>query len=571
MNTTEIITDRKFQVMAGMFILFLLGIIFYSTYSGLLLILSLFVFGGMSIIWKAPHLKLAGLTFLVLLAITNIGLNGMKYGIDFQGGTRIPVLLEKPVSSESMNELVQVIKKRASVLGLTETKVQAIGDTQINVEVPSSDEKTIKYIEDTLSHQGVYWGIVDGKIAINGADIYSATITAVPSSQLAQSGADWGVAFSVNRNGAEQFASVAKGKADYPVYMYLDRPTDAVIFISREDLKKSLPDDSSEKEALKALEQALELDLNRSISVLIIDDLGGKIPAPKSNLTKAIITTNTSATFKGALNASGYLIREYSESEISPAFNRTGAGVLTVGKLDAIGLMSAPTLSAGLTTGVPSYGFQVTGSVSPNSPNKAVEASANVKKIESILKGGSLPVQISLGSRTTLPASLGQEFLKLSLIGIAGSLLAISLFIGFRYRNLKAVLPIIAISISELIILLAVLGSFTIDLAAMAGIIAAIGVGVDAQIVITDELLKKDDEETIEEKVEHAFDIIKTNVVVATLSMVPLLFSGLVEIIGFAISTILGSLLGFLLTRPAYSTIVGMIIEKKPEDEGTKL
>jgi preprotein translocase subunit SecD len=93
----------------------------------------------------------------------------------------------------------------------------------------------------------------------------------------------------------------------------------------------------------------------------------------------------------------------------------------------------------------------------------------------------------------------------------------------------------------------------------MAGIIAAIGVGVDAQIVITDEILRKSEEDT-EERIGHAFAIIKTNVIVASLSMLPLLFSGLVEIIGFAISTILGSLLGYLLSRPAYAAMVGRIV-----------
>lgn len=110
-------------------------------------------------------------------------------------------------------------------------------------------------------------------------------------------------------------------------------------------------------------------------------------------------------------------------------------------------------------------------------------------------------------------------------------------------------------------ILLTILGSFTIDLSAMAGIIAAIGVGVDAQIVITDEILKKDDEHhSTAEKVDMAFGIIKTNAIVAICSMIPLLFSGLVEIIGFAISTILGAMLGYLLTRPSYAAIVEKVL-----------
>jgi preprotein translocase subunit SecD len=48
--------------------------------------------------------------------------------------------------------------------------------------------------------------------------------------------------------------------------------------------------------------------------------------------------------------------------------------------------------------------------------------------------------------------------------------------------------------------------------------------------------------------------------------MVPLLFSGLVEVIGFAISTMLGSLLGYMLTRPAYAAIVEKIIGIREEN-----
>jgi preprotein translocase subunit SecD len=554
----NILEDKKFIFMSVLFLLILAGIVFMPLYSGILLILSLIVFGSLCLVWKESHIKLAALVILLLLAISNIAFNDLKYGIDFDGGTRIPVLLERPATGEEMNELVQIIKKRVSILGLTEAKVRAIGDTQINVEVPSSDEQTIKFIEDTLAHQGVYWGVIDGRVAISGEDIYSTTIRPQGAAELGGQ-ADWGVSFSVNQHGATEFADVAKGKADYPVYMFLDRPTNADLFVTREQLTKYMLNDSSEKESLKALGEVLKLDMDRNISIYIIDDL--KIaPYPKNNKTKALISQNAGANIISMLNDSGYNIVFYEDEEITPKYDRTRSGVLIVNKIETIGLLSAPLLSSGLAEGLPNYQFAISGAASGEGAQKAQAALENVKQIESILKGGSLPIQISLGSRTTLPASLGREFLNLSLVGIVGALLAISILIGVRYRNIKATLPIIAISISELIILLSILGSFTIDLAAMAGIIAAIGVGVDAQIVITDEILKRSEEDT-EERIGHAFSIIKTNVIVASLSMIPLLFSGLVEIIGFAISTILGSLLGYLLSRPAYAAIVERIVE----------
>ena len=568
MDLLRILKDRKFILLFAIFITFVVAMYVWGTYSGIFLILALVLFGAFSLMWKEKHLKIAGLVFLVLLALINIGLNGMKFGIDFEGGTRIPIVLERAVDQNTMDELVQTIKKRVNVLGLTEVKVRAVGGSQVNVEIPSGDEDRIKFIEDVLSHQGVYMGIVDGKIGITGENIFSTSIRALQSDQLLRQRADWGISFSIDQEGAEQFADAAYGKADYPVYMYLDRPTDAVLFYTRDQLKPAMLEDSSEKETIKSLEDALKLEDNQTIEVYLLDDIdfSNSSIEPKTENTTAIIHEDTPQEYKNALVSAGFKIDEYPEEEIIPTFIRTGTGVLVVEKLEAVGLLSAPTLSADITQGVPSYYYAITGSVQATERvEKANEAADKTKYMESILKGGSLPVSITLGSRTTLPASLGKEFLNLSLIGIAAALIVISIFIGFRYMRIKAILPIIAISMAELAILLSILGSFTIDLAAMAGIIAAIGVGVDAQIVITDELLKKD-QHTIKEKTDHAFSIIRTNVIVASLSMLPLLFSGLVEIIGFAISTILGSLLGYLLSRPAYAVLVEKILGIEEKD-----
>jgi len=170
-----------------------------------------------------------------------------------------------------------------------------------------------------------------------------------------------------------------------------------------------------------------------------------------------------------------------------------------------------------------------------------------------------------VGSTTTVPAPLGAEFLRYSVVGALAALLAIVLLVSVRYRTPKVIIPIVLISVAELIILVAIVGSFTIDLSAMAGIIAALGTSVDAQIIVTDELLKRgtavSGEGSAKRKLEKAFFIIVTNAIVATVALIPLLFSGLVEIIGFATSTILGVTLGVLITRPAYGAIIEKLFE----------
>jgi preprotein translocase subunit SecD len=553
----EFYKDKRFIFLSLMFAIFAAAIV---AVAGWLLMVALLFFGFVSVMWKEPHIKLGSIVMLVLLALLNIAAHNMNFGIDFVGGTRIPVVLEHAVDQTTMNELVQTIKSRASTLGLKEVKARAIGNSLVNVEIASTDEATIDFIEKTLSQQGVYLGVVDGKIAVSGDHIFRTSIRPLGSSELIRQGADWGVAFSVDREGAEMFAQAAKNKADYPIYMFLDRPDDAVLIYQRDELKKYLYPDSGEKESLRALNQMLSLEGERNISVIIIEDIPANL-TPKTNRTKAILSEDAPQSVKDSLEQKGFTLVELNESKMAVEFSRTRSGVLTVNKLEAAGLLTAPLLGGGITNGVPNYNYIVTGSVNgTDAKAKSKEASERVKSIESILKGGALPVQISLGSRTTLPAALGSEFLKLSLIAIGGSLIFISILIGIRYRNIRATAPIVLISLAELVVLLSILGSFTIDLAAMAGIIAAIGVGVDAQIVITDETLKKD-EHTTHEKVDLAFGIIRTNAIVAIFSMVPLLFSGLVEIIGFAMSTILGALLGYLITRPAYAAILEKVLE----------
>ncbi|MDD5172526.1 MAG: hypothetical protein PHF60_05850, partial [Candidatus ainarchaeum sp.] len=402
---------------------------------------------------------------------------------------------------------------------------------------------------------GVFQGIVDGKVAVSGDHIFRTTIRSLSGSELVQQRAEWGVGFSVDKEGGEQFATAAKGKADYPVYMFIDRPTDAALFYNRTTFKNYILADSGEKESLRSLQDMLSLEGGNDIPVYILEDLPANLTAP-TNKTEAIVSENLSAAAKEDLVQRGYTVVEFPESQMKPEFQRSRTGVLLVNKLEAAGLLTAPLLGGSITSGVPNYAFVVTGGLGDiDSSLKAQAAADKVKEIETILKGGALPVQISLGSRTVLPASLGIEFLKLSIIAVAASLLLISILIGVRYRNVMATLPIVLISLAELTILLSILGSFTIDLAAVAGIIAAIGVGVDAQIVITDELLKRD-EHTVAEKVDLAFGIIRTNAIVAIFSMMPLIFSHFLEIRNFAMSTILGALLGYLLTRPAYAVLV---------------
>ena len=158
----------------------------------------------------------------------------------------------------------------------------------------------------------------------------------------------------------------------------------------------------------------------------------------------------------------------------------------------ATGLLSAPILNPGVTNGNISQGYVISGAA-PSTlplPAKIAYAQNQSKTITSILQGGALPVLVIVGTPTLTPPTIGSKFESVSLIALIIAVFAISAIIVFRYKKLFLIAPILLTTFAELFIILSIIGLIgTIDLAAVAGMIAVIGTGVDAQIIITDELL----------------------------------------------------------------------------------
>ena len=114
-------------------------------------------------------------------------------------------------------------------------------------------------------------------------------------------------------------------------------------------------------------------------------------------------------------------------------------------------------------------------------------------------------------------------------------------------------------SLTEVLIILgfAAMVNWTIDLAAIAGIVAAIGTGIDDQIVVLDESKRKQEKiDSIRIRLKKAFFIIFSSAASTIAAMLPLLFSSFANIKGFAFTTIVGVLVGVFITRPAFAKVV---------------
>ena len=190
------------------------------------------------------------------------------------------------------------------------------------------------------------------------------------------------------------------------------------------------------------------------------------------------------------------------------------------------------------------------------------DALDKMKTMQAILDSGALPTPIKIVSSSTISPTLGKQFLHKSVIAILVAILSVSMIIFLRYKNKALILPIIFTSMSELILIFgfAAMIRWTIDLAAIAGIMAVIGSGIDSQIVLTDESSKKQNL-SLKLKLKNAFFIIMTAAATTIAAMVPLLSIAGGIIRGFAITTIAGVIIGVLITRPFYSKILEYVRE----------
>lgn len=182
-------------------------------------------------------------------------------------------------------------------------------------------------------------------------------------------------------------------------------------------------------------------------------------------------------------------------------------------------------------------------------------------ELQAILQSGAIPTKMNVVKIDAISPTLGKQFYKMAFISIVVAIIGVSILIFLRYRDPRIVLPIMMTSLSELLIILGITTALggTLDLASIAGIIAAIGTGVNDQIIITDESEKKKEEKveiSLRQRLKNAFFIVFTAAFILIAAMVPLMWIGAGVVKGFAFVTIIGVVGGITVTRPAYGKVI---------------
>ena len=515
---------------------------------------------------------LAGSVVLSLLFISNLvplnedkGLgfgNGLDYGLDFAGGIQIQLRLEEPVDSNVMSIEKGILENRLNSMGLKDIPVRPWGDQYILVQVAGASPEETTSIEEILKQQARFEERIDGQLAVTGDEV---TVDLTPRGSTLQrltNGYQWGVSVQHDKEGACRFGAVADGKKGRPVDMFIDRPANSTIVLTESDyMVFSNLTSFSESDTLYFGDTALDVIQKRARIPVVSyggDNLTRLMELKRGGMDSVILAgdENTiSDSYRNLLEENGF------ETERIPQMNLSEEDWI----LELTGMQSSPTLNFN-TRGECVYNAQITGTAAT-----LEAAEAELKQNQVLLTSGNLPVKASIESKSTTPPRLGERFLKYSFLTGVVALLTVAAIILLRYRKAEIVLPLVGVGLSEILIILglAALINWELDLPAVAGIIAAVGTGVDHLIVITDETLqggrqrKKKQIVMVTEQIKRAFFIIFTAASTTIAAMVPIMTIGAGMLRGFAFTTIMGVLVGVLIARPTYAKILEELIRGK--------
>ncbi len=208
---------------------------------------------------------------------------------------------------------------------------------------------------------------------------------------------------------------------------------------------------------------------------------------------------------------------------------------------------------------VPIYAWQA--STGPDEDSKA-----RAEQLQIHLRAGALPVNVEIVGSGQVDAALGNQFKEQAVLAGFLALFGVAFVVFRKYKKRSILLPMVTTSISEVVMILGFAGAigWQLDLASIAGIIAVIGTGIDHLVIITDEVLyegKLPPKKVYLTRITKAFSIIFAAAATTIIAMSPLVFMGFGALKGFAITTIVGVLIGIFIARPVYARVMQEILE----------
>ncbi|MFA4701808.1 preprotein translocase subunit SecD [Pyrococcus kukulkanii] len=492
------------------------------------------------------------LIFLLMISIISLATRGLTFGLDISGGISITVKLEKPVDPQTMEQVRIALDQRLNALGVKDITIEPWGNQFVIIKVARVSEEEADQLVKTIERQGVFYAEFEGIIFATGKDILNVGSVSYDPRQSA-----WVVPFRLSKEAAEKFAELARGKAGYPVDMFLDPPVNSTLVVSKE-FYNALTSSEFMMAGNMTLAERIEKAFN--IKILVYNNQTAEEIAEVAKNSERVILVDVNSDLAKELKALGLSveIRTREKDETMDEFVRR-----------VLRLYGPYKVGSGLATGQPQTEVMISIGGSQND----IRARNDAQIVAVVLRSGSLPVKLSIERIDYISPKLGENFKQQVLIAGIAALLVVGAIVYLHYRRFKIAIPVMFTSFSEVLIILGIASMirWNLDLPSIAGIIAAIGTGVDQQIVITDELLgevggvkrRSVKRSGVLKRMGRAFFIILASATTTIVAMSFLFKFFVGGLRGFAFTTILGVLVGILITRPAYGEIAKVLIGER--------
>jgi preprotein translocase subunit SecD len=499
--------------------------------------------------------------------VTNIERTNLEFGLDLRGGTRIILKPKENATKDTIDQVISTLQTRANIYGLKEMNFFPVrgssGEYYVQIEVAGVKRDVV---DDLLSTEGKFEAKISKPVKISddrgeiqlGQEIFDAQL--VTNQTIRIQGEDYSPGDSFTLKEIEiEYLNSSETRMNFVAKVY----------------------DGDDVELVYT-------DPQRSGVVPIQGGYRfffGVLVSPDGAQRFADVTSGV-ASFLDIQSGERYL-----ESEIFIYLDNELVDSLRISSDLGGRIVLTPQISG--------------------SRQEMEDAVAEKLRLQTILRSGALPTGLETVSVSIVSPALGSGFFTSTTNAALLAAIVVVLIIFIRYRKASIAFPMILIGLSEILIILGIAAindalvwlviliinfliiatawwkkhdidiyawvgallipligltiGWTIDLPAIAGIIAAIGIGMDHMIIIADETLRKSGEEkiySIKDRVKRAFFIIFGAAATTMAAMIPLMSIGIGFVRGFAITTMVGVLIGVLVTRPAYARILERLTEE---------
>jgi len=470
---------------------------------------------------------------------------------------------EGKISDQTREEVTNLLQTRVDPAGLLGVQSRPMGANLVLFEVPAMDPERAKAL---LGQTGRLEAFIENTLVLTADDIEA--VYEIRKSDLHE----YEVPLRISQEGANKFATASEGKEDYPFVIYLDRPDDAVLLFNNQ-LLTNLPTDLIYDNTARTFRITTSGTQGVSGSHSY-DLLVSFIPISKDNLDNETLqtiqemyATKNRAIFLGSVpdfaeNVIGSIKTIFTENKVEYFPKKSETETTKDWLQRACGLKSAPAIKI---AGQAARDVRIT--IGGESDKDAEEKARDLKTVLQ----QRLPVKVSFAGESSIPARLGSEFAFDILKAAIAAVIAVGVLVYLRYRRPSIVGAIMLTMGSEVLVTIGIASGLrqTIGLAEIAAILAVIGTGVEQQLIITDEVLRRGLPKagprpmSLSGRIAKAFAVIFAAAATTIAALATLFFVGYGAMKGFAIVMIIGILAAILVTRPAYGRVINAIVARE--------